>query len=337
MHLLEALPKSAVIAILIVSIAACSAPSSKVTPAVPTSDFAAADYEKAVAEVNGKAITVAELKRAKRIMLANKPGLQIPPLLQKEFETQALNQLISSELLFQASQKLGVSDLDAQARDRVALVKKGFADQKAFEQELQKIGMDEKMLLASTRRDLAIAYLVDTAILPKVKVSGDEVTKFYKENPDKFQLPEQVRASHILIGVEAKAGAEERKEARQKAEKLRQQLAQGGDFATLARENSTCPSGREGGDLGFFAKGKMVPQFEQAAFALQPGGVSDVVETQFGYHIIKMVEKKQPENVSLEAARAKIEDYLKTQKKVAAIEEYVLAARKEAKVVVLQQ
>lgn len=337
MHFLQALSKPALSAMLLLAIVACSAPSSKVTPALTTTEFAAADYAEAVAEVNGKAITLAELKRAKKIMLANKPGLQVPPLLQKDFETQALNQLISSELLFQASRNLEMKDLDAQARDRLALVKKGFADQKAFEQELQKIGMDEKMLLESTRRDLAIASFVNTTIAPGVKVEEEEIRKFYDENPDKFQLSEQVRASHILIGVDAKAGAGERKEALQKAEKLRRQLAEGGDFATLARESSTCPSGRLGGDLGFFGKGKMVPPFEKAAFGLEPGALSEVVETQFGYHIIKVVERKPPENISLAAARVKILDYLKAQKTAAAIEEYVGAARKEAKVVLLQQ
>ena len=229
--------------------------------------------------MNGKEITRAELNQAKKIILANKPGLQIPPLLQKEFEMQALNQLISSELLFQASQKLEIKDLDKQAEDKLAEIKKRFPDPKDYARELQKIGVDEKGLLESTRRDLAIAYFVNTKIAPEIKVSEEEIKKFYDQNPDKFRQEEQVRASHILIGVDNKAGIEEKKAAREKAEKLHKELVNGADFAKLAKDNSTCPSSKQGGDLGYFGKGKMVPQFEQAAFALQPGGLSDVVET----------------------------------------------------------
>jgi peptidyl-prolyl cis-trans isomerase C len=298
-------------------------------------DFSGADLKKAVARVNGKDITRAQLDQAKKIILANKPGLQIPPLLQKEFETQALNQLISSELLLQASQELDIKDLDKQAEDKLAEIKKRFPDQKVYAAELQKIGVDEKGLLESTRRDLAIAYLVNAKIAPEVKVSEEEIKKFYDQNPDKFRQEEQVRASHILIGVDDKARTEEKRAAREKAEKLHRELVNGADFARLAKENSTCPSSKQGGDLGYFGRGRMVPQFEQAAFALQPGGLSDIVETRFGYHIIKVTDRKKAETIPLSATREKIENYLRGQKTNAAIEAFVGEARKNAKIDVL--
>ncbi|MGC9974420.1 MAG: peptidylprolyl isomerase, partial [Gaiellaceae bacterium] len=164
------------------------------------------------------------------------------------------------------------------------------------------------------RRDLVIAHFIQLTIVPKVTVSEEESRKFYDQNQDKFVGGETVRASHILVGVDAKATAEEKQKAREKAEKLRKELAAGADFATLARENSTCPSSKQGGDLGYFGKGQMVPPFEQAAFALKPGGLSDVVETQFGYHIIKLVEKKGPETVAFKDAQPRIGEYLKNQK-----------------------
>ena len=335
MHLSNALPKSVAISMLLLSLSACSTSSPKATTALPNAEFSAADFDQSVARVNGKAISAADLKRAKKILLTNKPGLQVPPLLQKEFETQALNQLISSELLYQASQKIEIKGLDQQAQDRLALIKKGFGEREAYERELLKIGMDEKALLDSTRRDLAIAYFVNTSIASKISVSEEDIKKFYDENPDKFRMEEQARASHILVGVDGKAGPEEKKAAREKAEKLRKELAGGADFAQLARENSSCPSNKQGGDLGFFSKGKMVPEFEKAAFALQPGGVSEVVETRFGYHIIKLAELKKPEEIALDAARGKITEYLRAQKTNAAVEEFVGAARKEAKIELL--
>ena len=329
MYLSNASSKSLVaISMVLLFNSACSVSPSKVTTALPPADSSAA-------RVNGKDITHAELNQAKRIILANKPGLQIPPLLQKEFEMQALNQLISSELLFQASQKLDIKDLDKQAEDKLAEIKKRFPDAKDYARELQKIGVDEKSLLESTRRDLAIAYFVNTNIAPHIKVSDEEIKKFYDQNPDKFRLEETVRASHILIGVDNKAGIEEKRTAREKAVTLHKELVNGADFARLAQENSTCPSSKQGGDLGYFGKGRMVPQFEQAAFALQPGGLSGVVETRFGYHIIKLVDRKKAETIPLSAARDKIENYLRVQKTNAAIETFVGEARKNGKIDVL--
>ena len=335
MYLTNLLSKSTIaIGMLLPLISACSLSSSNVTTALPTAEVSA-DLKKNVARVNGKDISAAELQRAKKILLANKPGLQIPPLLQKEFEIQALNQLISSELLFQASQKLDIKDLDKQAKAKLAQIKNGFPDVKDYVRELQNIGMDEKMLLDSTRRDLTIAYLVNTNIASKITVSEEEIQNFYVQNPGKFHQEEQVRARHLLIGIDSKAGIEEKKAARDKADKLHNELINGADFAKLAKDSSTCPSSKQGGDLGYFSKGKMVPQFEQAAFALEPGGVSNVVETQFGYHIIKLIDRKKAEEITLPAAKDKIENYLRTQKTNAAIEVFVGEARKNAKIDVL--
>ncbi|KAB0669079.1 peptidylprolyl isomerase [Oryzomonas sagensis] len=316
-------------------ISACSVTSSNVTPPLSTTEISATDLKKTAARVNDKDITVAELKRAQIILMADRPGLQIPPSLQKEFEMQALNQLISSELLFQAGQKLDIKDLDKQADAKLAKIKNGFSDAKDYDRALQNIGMNEKMLYDDTRRELVISNFVKTNISSKITVSDEEIKKFYDQNPDKFRQDEQIRASHILIGVDSKAGIEARKAAREKAEKLHNELLNGADFATLAKANSTCPSAKQGGDLGFFGRGKMDPQFERAAFALERGGLSNVVETRFGYHIIKLLNLKKAETVSLSEARDKIEDYLRTQKTNAAIGDFVGGARRSAKIDVL--
>lgn len=336
MHLSKASSRSLVAtSILLLLTSACSISQSKVAMELSPADPSAPDLTKTVARVNGKGITLAELNQAKRVILANKPGLQVPPLLQKEFEMQALNQLISAELLFQASQKLEITGLDKQAADKLDGIRKRFPDPKDYARELQKIGVDEKGLLESTRHDLAIAYFINSEIAPQVKVSEEEIKNFYDRNPGKFRQEEQVRASHILIGVNDKAGIGEKKAAREKAERLHGELVNGADFAKLAKDNSTCPSGKQGGDLGYFGKGRMVPQFEQAAFALQPGGLSNVVETRFGYHIIKLVDRKKGETIPFAAAREKIENYLRVQKINAAVEAFVGETRKSAKIDVL--
>ena len=112
-------------------------------------------------------------------------------------------------------------------------------------------------------------------------------------------------------------------------------MAGGADFATLAKENSTCPSSQKGGDLGYFGKGQMVPAFEQAAFSLKKDEMSNVVETQFGYHIIKLTDKKGAETIAYKDAKQRIEEYLKNQKISSAVTAFLEEKRKDAKIEIL--
>jgi peptidyl-prolyl cis-trans isomerase C len=301
---------------------------------VPKVEAAAAGQE-SVARVNGVAITALELNRATKVMSAGQRGVTPSADQQKEFEKQALNQLVSAELLYQAGQKLEIKDLDKQVDDKMAQGKAKFPNTEDFAKAMKEMDMEEKDLRDYTRRDLIITNFIEKTIIPKVTVSEEDARKFYDQNPDKFTRPETVKASHILLGVDQKASADEKKTAREKAEKLRKELSGGADFAALAKGNSTCPSSQQGGDLGYFGKGQMVPAFETAAFALKPGEISDVVETQFGYHIIKLTEKKAAEKVEFKEARPRIDEFLKNQKVGAAVNDYLTEARKTAKIEML--
>jgi peptidyl-prolyl cis-trans isomerase C len=288
-----------------------------------------------VARVNGAEIRAIDLQRAKKVLIPEQPGMQLPPEKQKELDQQALAQLVSSELLYQAGQKLTVKDVDKKVDERIAQSKARFPSADDFDKAIKALDMSEGELREYTRRDLVIANFIDQQITPKIKVSEEESRKFYEQNIDKFKQEEAVRASHILCGVDAKATAEEKKKAREKAEKLRKELAGGADFATLAKDNSSCPSSQQGGDLGYFSKGQMVPPFEQAAFALKPGEISDIVETQFGYHIIRVTDKKAAETVAFKDVSPRIEEFLKGQKLTAEINAYLTEARKNAKIELL--
>ena len=303
--------------------------------AVTPKTEAAVKAQDAVARVNGTVISAVELKRASKVMLAGQRGAQVTPDQQKEMDKQAVQQLISAELLYQAGQKLEVKDLEKQIEDKLAQGKARFSNDQDFVKAVKELEMDENDLRDYTRRDLIISNFVEKTIVPKVTVTEADAKKFYDENPDKFTKSESVKASHILLGVDPKATADEKKAAREKADKLRKELTSGSDFAALAKGNSTCPSSQQGGDLGFFGKGQMVPAFEKAAFALKPGEISDVVETQFGYHIIKVTDKKSAEKVDFKEARPRIEDYLKNQKVGAAVNDYLLETRKTAKIELL--
>jgi peptidyl-prolyl cis-trans isomerase C len=286
----------------------------------------------AVARVNGTAIDAIELRRAKKVMLR---GQTVPADQQAAVDKQALEQLVSAELLYQAAAKQEIKDLDKKIDAKLDQGKSRFKEDKDFKKAIKDLEMDEKDLREYTRRDLLISAFVESAFISKTVVPESEIRDFYDKNQDKFKQGETVKASHILIGVDSKATIDEKTKAREKAEKLKKELAGGADFATMAKGNSTCPSSQQGGDLGSFGKGQMVPSFEKAAFALKPGEISDVVETQFGYHIIKLTEKKPAVTTDFKDVKAKIEEFLKGQKVNEAIQKYLEETKKTAKIELL--
>lgn len=289
----------------------------------------------AVAIVNGKNIYATEFARAQKVMMSGQPGTQIPAEKKKEFDKYVINQLVSAELLYQAAQKFEIKDIETQIDAKIAQGKKRFSTDQEFEKSLKALDINPAELREYTRRDLVISNFIQQTIVSKISVSEDESKKFYDENSDKFKQEETVKASHILIGVDAKATDADKKKAKEKAEKLRKEVAGGADFATVAKGNSTCPSSQQGGDLGFFGKGQMVPAFEKAAFSMKKGDVSEVVETQFGYHIIKVTDKKNAATVAFKEAKPRIDDYLKGQKVNEAISAYLENARKNAKIEIM--
>lgn len=144
---------------------------------------------------------------------------------------------------------------------------------------------------------------IDKEHLPDQKLVDAQVKAAYQANKDKYQAPEQAHVAHILIANKDEA------KAKQQIEKLRQEAASGADFAKLAKDNSSdSNSALKGGDLGPIPRGQTAPEFEAAAFALnKPGELSPVIKTQFGYHIIKLIEKKPARTMSLEEVKPQLE------------------------------
>jgi peptidyl-prolyl cis-trans isomerase C len=286
-----------------------------------------------MAKVNGVTITRGEVDRAVKVMLAqSKIPQPVPADIMKKAEGAALNQLVSSEVLYQAGSKLEIKDLDKQVDEQIAKGKARFPSPAEYDKAVKEAGFTDSELKTLMRKEIVINNLLEKNVADKVKVGDDEVKKFYEDNKDKFKTEESVRASHILIGVDEKASDEDKKKAKEKAEAIRKQLLAGADFATLAKKDSTCPSAKQGCDLGFFTKEQMVPEFANAAFALKPGEISDVVKTKFGYHIIKLQEKKPAGIVPFDEAKGKISEYLKSQKIQKGVNEYLEKLRKDAKI-----
>ena len=156
----------------------------------------------------------------------------------------------------------------------------------------------------------------------QVSISDEELLEYYNDNKESFLEPEQVHARHILLDTE------------EEANNLLLQLKEGlTDFVELAKEKSVGPSAPSGGDLGFFTRGQMVKEFEDAAFSLEPGEISEVVQSQFGYHLIKCEEKKEEYSPTFEEAKERVSDTLKYQREIVVISALTSKLREEAVIV----
>lgn len=309
-------------------------PAKPAPPAVPAKTESSPDSP--VAKVNETTITKNELDRAMTVLVAqNRVNPGSTPEELKKARTAALDQLIYAELMYQLGMKTPPADLNKQVDFKMSQNKSKFSTPAQFEEALKNSGITEKELIDITQKDVVISNYIETKIVPGITVSDAEVTDFYNENSSKLAEESQIKASHILIGVDTAATPEDKKIAKEKAETILKELKSGKDFAEAAKTSSTCPSKEQGGDLGFFGKGQMVPEFEQAAFALKPGELSSVVETQFGYHIIKVTERKDAVTPKLEELREKITTFLKGQKTQKAVFDFVTKLRKESKIEVL--
>ena len=170
-------------------------------------------------------------------------------------------------------------------------------------------------------------------VAAKVTVSEDDVKSYYDTHQDEFKTPEMVKARHILIKVDKSASEEDKKQAQKKAEDILSKIKAGEDFAKLASEFSDDPGSKsKGGDLGFFARGRMVKPFEDAAFALKVGEVSGIVESPFGYHIIKAEERKDAGVETYDTAKDKIRQRLVQERAKSTVTEFIDKAMKDANV-----
>ncbi|HHI96782.1 MAG TPA: hypothetical protein ENJ96_02925 [Thermodesulfatator atlanticus] len=170
-----------------------------------------------------------------------------------------------------------------------------------------------------TKQILAQAYL-EKKLLNQQRVSEEEVKAYYEKHREKYQEPRAVRARHILIEVPQGATPEQEKEALKKAQRLRERILKGEDFAKLAQKYSADPGTKEkGGELGFFTQGQMVKEFEEAAFRLKPGEISEPVRTPFGYHLIQVEEVKEAKQRSFAEVKDRVREDLIQAKEEAAL------------------
>jgi len=259
-----------------------------------------AQDEAVVAKIGERKITMSDFKRVVDYLDAER---------QKMLET---NPQLKETVLRQFIQSMVISDL---------------AKQKGFD----RIPEIKNQLQFFSDNFLANEYL-KREVAQKVTVSDDEVKTYYDSHKDEFKTQEMVKARHILVRVENAASEDEKKKAKDKAEMYLKKIKDGEDFAKMAAEVSDDPGSKaKGGDLGFFPKGRMVKSFEDAAFALKPGETSGIVETQFGFHIIKVEEKKEPTIESFDAVKERIKQKLAQDRTRKELTDFIDKAMKDSK------
>ncbi len=263
---------------------------------------------KTVAVVNNEIITLEDFNKKAGPMLEQYrrlyKGTDIEEKI-KEMKKEMLDQMVEEKILRQEAKKQNIIVTKQDIQKGVDEVKKRFSPEnnyKEYKEELKRQGYTEKGFENDIKEQLMVMQLIDKEIKGKATLPNEaEVKKYYDEHKKELKQDEQVRARHILIRVDEKADLKTQSAALKKIQEVQAKVKKGEDFATLAKEYSEDPGSKEnGGDLGFFSKDTMVPEFSKVAFALKTGKVSDVVKTSFGYHLIKVEEAKPAKQLALE-------------------------------------
>jgi peptidyl-prolyl cis-trans isomerase C len=288
-----------------------------------------------LARVNGEAVNKAEFDRAVSALEARNGG-PVPAQQRDRIFRDVLDQIVSYKLLTQESKARQIAASDMEVDERMKEIQAQFPSEDAFKQMLTSRKTTIEQVRGDIRQDLTVQKLITSAIADKVAVKPEQVTDFYAKNPDQFKQPERVRASHILITVPKDADPAAKNAARTKAADILKDVKAGKDFAALAKQHSQDPgSGQNGGDLGFFQQGQMVGPFNDVAFKLAPGQVSELVETEFGFHIIKVVEKQVARTVPLDEVRPRLEQYLERMNREQETDAFVNGLKTRGKIEIL--
>lgn len=287
-----------------------------------------------VVRVNGEDITRGEINQMMNMAMQQLAGRVQPQQMQQvqgQMYEQVKNDLIAKKLIDAAVAMANIEITDEEVVKAIEEIKARIPEGQTLEAALASQGTSLEELTVNIKNDMATRKFLERKTEGIAEASEAEAKEFYDTNPDRFKKPESVSASHILIKFDE--GETEEGKAAKKAdlEKMRTDIIAGTiTFADSASTNSHCPSKAQGGSLGTFGKGQMVPEFEVAAFTQEIEEVGDVIETQFGYHIIKVTERSDEGVVSFEESQEQIVGFLSGQRKQDAVAAYIQSLRDSA-------
>jgi peptidyl-prolyl cis-trans isomerase C len=285
-----------------------------------------------IATVNDTVLMRQDLDREMKLISFKlaRQGRPVDDAQLKRYESNIRETLINRTLLLQQSKSMGIEVKASLVTKALDEFKAAFNDDKAYQQTLNEMGFTEETLTTQIQDGLTIKQLIDKEVIQKLSLSDQQVRAYYDDNPNLFRRPEQVKASHILVQVPENADEAKRAEALATIQALKARIDNGENFATLAMEHSDCPSKAKGGDLGFFGREQMVKPFSDAAFALQPGQISDVVQTRFGYHLIRVTERQAEQTMAFNDVKESISTRLRQEQEGKKIDAYLQDLKEHA-------
>jgi peptidyl-prolyl cis-trans isomerase C len=293
----------------------------------------AADADSLVAKIDGQAVHLGELQDVLNHFQASSGNkLQdLKPEERQKLYLQILDRLIDDRLIMKAASSVKVPAEAVDARYNRFVEQVGGAEQ--MKKELAEEGKTPSDVRGMIEQSIRQRTWMESQFQGKTEVTDEDVKKLYDSSPDVSQVPPMVRASHILILVPQGSSKEVEAAKRAEAEKIRARLVAGEDFGLVAKTSSEDPGSKDlAGDLNFFSKQRMVPEFAEAAFAMKVGELSQPVRTKFGFHLIKVTDKKDARRLSLEESKEKLKMDLTNSKREEIVRQVIAGLRSGAKI-----
>lgn len=267
--------------------------------------------------VDGREVTLEQFKQSFGKSLPQ--GQKLSEEERKELERSFLVQVIDRELSLAQADRKGIKVSTTEHQKAIEETRKEYPAG-TFETMLRERGTNLREWSNELKKDLLIEKVVQKSVYSRLEVTADETKQYYEENIKQFDRPDQVRARQIVVSSE------------EEGQKVLGLLRQGDSFADVASKYSMSPDAKKGGDLGFFAKGEMPPEFEKAVFGLPVGRLSDLVKSEYGYHVFLVDEKRKAAQLTLEEVRAEVREVLLSDKKEQAYQTWLRDLRSQANI-----
>lgn len=295
---------SLTLSLMFLSLTGCSSKSREVT----------VSREDAAAMVNGVGIAKAEWQMSFDALMDRykSMGMPLDTVQTDSLKNQVLSSMITTELMFQKSSEEGYTFSEEDAVSEIEKIKGNYPTEELFKAAMEQQGLTEDMMRTQIERNLTIKKFVDEEIRPKQVVTDEEKRTYYEENKSIWDHEDEVAARHILIKTSKDDPPDTLASRKARIDELMARIRKGEELYDLAIEFSECPSASKGGDLGYFSRGRMVKPFEEVAFSLDVGEISDVVKTDFGYHIIQVYDKREAGTLPYEEVEEHIDADLKS-------------------------
>lgn len=288
-----------------------------------------------VAKVNGKPIYEDQLAPGvdKGLKKFKKYGMKKDSSdLVKRLARKTLNKVIDHELISQESQKLKIKDVDKKVEGKLQAMRKKYQTEERLDNYLKMKGITIEELKGNFKKRVYLDEYLKIKGISEPEIPEEDIKSFYDSSPKAYSREETIKVSHILIKTEENAGPEGKEKTWKKAEKIRKEILGGKDFAEMAKNHSECNSASGGGSLRYIKRGYMPEEFEKVAFTLKIGAVSEVVETKFGYHIIKVFEKT-PEGIApYQEVKGFIKKFLQEDESKKKLAEHLAKLKDKAKI-----